>query len=101
MKINIDNTICEIKTTTKFDKQLRKIAKQNKNIEELIIVISKLANFEILEAKYRNHYLINDKTYKDCLECHINPDWLLIYKYEKNNLVLILFATGSHSDLFK
>ena len=74
MKINIDNTICEIKTTTKFDKQLRKIAKQNKNIEELIIVISKLANFEILEAKYRNHYLINDKTYKDCLECHINPD---------------------------
>jgi mRNA interferase YafQ len=39
--------------------------------------------------------------YRDCEECHITPDWLLIYKVHDNNLILLLFATGSHSDLFK
>lgn len=41
------------------------------------------------------------KMYRDCEECHITPDWLLIYKVHDNNLILLLFATGSHSDLFK
>jgi len=63
-------------------------------------IITKLANLEQLEPKYKNHKLIDDKTYKDCMECHIKPDWLLIYKYEDNELVLLLFATGSHSELF-
>ncbi len=58
-----------------------------------------LANKEPLEPKYKDHQLINDKTYKDCRECHITPDWLLIYKYEDENLVLVLFATGSHSEI--
>ena len=100
MKINISNTICEVKTTSSFNKQLKKIFKQNKNLDELIEVIAKLANLESLDSKYRNHNLINDKTYKDCCECHIRSDWLLIYKYVDNKLVLVLFATGSYSELF-
>ena len=63
-------------------------------------IITKLANLEELEPKYRNHHLINDKIYKDCNECHLKPDWLLVYKYIDDKLVLLLFATGTHSDLF-
>ena len=59
-----------------------------------------LANGDELEPKYRNHKLSNDKKYKDCFECHIEPDWLLVYKIENNTLVLLLYAIGSHSDLF-
>ena len=54
-----------------------------------------------LEIKNKNHNLINDKHYKDCKECHIEPDWLLIYKIKDNELILLLMATGSHSDLFE
>ena len=61
----------------------------------------KLANLEDLDPKYKNHWLINNKTYRDCMECHIKPDWLLVYKYINDNLVLLLIDTGSHSDLFK
>ena len=99
--INFDlNTKCKIDFTSNFKKQLKKMIKQNKDINELLEVITKLANLESLDSKYRNHNLINDKTYKDCSECHIKPDWLLIYKYVDNELVLVLFATGSHSELF-
>ncbi len=63
-------------------------------------VIKKLANGTELEEKYKNHKLINDRTYKDCNECHIEPDWLLIYKVKNDKLILLLFATGSHSELF-
>ena len=99
--INFDlNTKCKIEFTNNFKRQLKKIIKQNKDIQELLIVITKLANLEELEPKYRNHNLINDKTYKDCCECHIKPNWLLIYKYIEDKLVIVLFATGSHSELF-
>ena len=100
MKINIENSIYEVKSTSRFNKELKKIVKQNKDIDKLIEVVELLANGLELDAKYRNHKLINDKIFKDCCECHISPDWLLIYKYSDNELVLLLFATGSHSDLF-
>lgn len=100
MKIDINNTKCEIKITSKFKSQFKKIARQRKNFDELKYVITKLANLEKLDKKYQNHQLINDKMYKNCYECHIRPDWLLIYKYENDNLLLVLFATGSHSELF-
>lgn len=99
--INFDlNTKCKIDFTSNFKKQIKKMIKQNKDISELLEVITKLANLESLDVKYRNHNLINDKTYKDCSECHISPDWLLIYKYVDDKLVLVLFSTGSHSELF-
>lgn len=99
--INFDlNTKYKIDFTSNFKNQMKKIIKQNKDINELLEVITKLANLEILDPKYRNHNLINDKTYKDCSECHIKPDWLLIYKYVDDKLILVLFATGSYSELF-
>lgn len=74
--------------------------KQGKNIEELENIVQKLANKEELEPKYRNHKLIDDKYYKNCNECHIRPDWLLIYQYNEEELLLLLMNTGSHSGLF-
>lgn len=100
MKINIEETIYEVKTTSRFNKNLKRIIKQNKDIEKLIKVVERLADNQILDSKYKNHKLINDKNFKDCNECHIEPDWLLIYKIENNKLILLLLATGSHSDLF-
>lgn len=87
--------------STKFKKALKKLIKQGKVINELFDIIDKLANDEKLNMKYKNHSLVNDKYYKDCNECHINPDWLLIYRYNKDKLLLLLIDTGSHSELFK
>ena len=87
--------------STKFKKALKKLIKQGKDINELFDIIDKLANDEKLNMKYKNHSLVNDKYYKDCNECHINPDWLLIYQYNKDKLLLLLIDTGSHSELFK
>ena len=100
MNFGIENTKYELKGLTKFKKQLKKIVKQGKNINKLIDVLRVLANGEILDSKYKDHALINDKYYKDWRECHIEPDWLLVYHYNNNELILILVSTGSHSDLF-
>lgn len=87
--------------TSIFSKQYKKILKQDKDIEKLDKVIEILANGKELDYKYRNHKLINNRKYKECYECHIEPDWLLIYKYYHDKLILLLFSTGSHSELFK
>ncbi len=98
--INFDlNTKCKIDYTTNFKNQMKKIVKQGKDTKLLLDIITKLANHETLDLKYKNHNLINDKSYRDCMECHIKPDWLLVYKYINDNLVLVLIATGSHSEL--
>ena len=94
------NTKCDIDFTKNFKKQLKKVIKQGKDVDALLDVVKKLANKEELDIKHKNHHLINDKTYRNCMECHIKPDWLLIYKYIDNNLVLLLLSTGSHSELF-
>ena len=101
MKNEFKNTVYEVKMTSNFKKQLKKISKQKKNLNELKTVIYRLANAETLDFKYRNHDLNDNKIYKNCKECHIEPDWLLIYKLENKELILLLLATGSHSDLFK
>ena len=100
MKFRFDNAKYDIEITTRFKSDYKKIRKQKKDINKLIEVLEVLANGEELDGKYRNHKLINDKTFKDCQECHITSDWLLVYKIQNNELVLLLFATGSHSDLF-
>jgi len=97
---SIINTKYEIKSTNKFNRQLKKLSRQNKNLNLISEVITKLANKEELEKKYKDHQLINNRIYKNCRECRITPDWLLVYKYDENTLVLLLFATGSHSELF-
>ena len=98
--INIENSILEVDTTTKFNKQIKKISKQGKDVEKIIKVVEKLANNKKLERKYKDHQLLDDKIYKGCRECHIEPDWLLIYKIQEDKLILLLFVTGSHSELF-
>lgn len=90
----------KIKYTNCFKQNYKKIRKQGKDVEKLKYVINKLANGLDLEEKYKNHLLTDSKDYKKCFECHIEPDWLLIYQYIDNELVLLLVATGSHSELF-
>lgn len=97
---DLTNTKYKVKYTSRFKKEFKKILKQGKDENKLLELLNLLANDIELEQKYRNHKLINDKTFKDCFECHIEPDWLLIYKFHNDELVLLLFATGSHSDLF-
>lgn len=89
-----------VRYSSDFKKCYKKVKKQGKDLRKLKYVVAKLANKEELDAKYKNHNLTNSKSYKNCGECHIEPDWLLVYKYQNNELVLLLIATGSHSDLF-
>lgn len=77
---------------------MKQLAKQGKNLDKLYEVIQKLMGKIPLEAKYKDHDLKGD--YEGCRECHIEPDWLLIYEYFDDVLVLSLTRTGSHSDLF-
>ena len=98
MMINTE-TKYEIKITKKFKANYKKIKKQNKDTNKLIYIITKLANKEQLEIKYQDHALNNSKKYKDCHDCHIEPDWILIYKYLDNELILLLVATGSHNEI--
>ena len=86
--------------SNKFKKSAKKIIKQGKDLNKLLDVIDKLAYKEILDLKYKNHKLINDRSYKNCFECHIESDWLLIYQYNEDNLLLLLINSGTHSELF-
>ena len=89
----------EIKFSGQFKKDLKLAKKQGKNLDKLFDVVERLANGETLETKYRDHDLSGD--YKGCRECHIDPDWLLIYEIFDDVLVLLLNRVGSHSELFK
>lgn len=97
---NLKNTKYRVQYTSRFKKEFKKILKQEKDEKLFLEVLNILANGKELDEKYKNHKLINNKTFKECYECHIQPDWLLVYKIQDKKLVLLLFATGSHSDLF-
>lgn len=88
----------EVRFTTRFKKDVKLAQKQGKNLNKLYEIVEKLANCEKLEDKYRDHDLTG--SYEGCRECHIEPDWLLIYERFDNVLVLVLNRTGSHSELF-
>lgn len=87
----------KIKITRTFKKAYKTIKKRNYDLSLLNYVINKLANGEKLEEKYHDHQLKGN--FKDFRECHIKPDWLLIYLIEDNILTLTLVTTGSHSDI--
>lgn len=87
-----------VKPTAKFQRDLKRVQKRGYDISLLTDVIKKLANGEQLPAKNRDHSLSGD--YADCRECHITPDWLLVYEIDKGELILYLTRTGTHSDLF-
>ena len=80
-------------------KDLKRMRKRGKNISELTTVLEILSTGQKLPEHYRDHQLSGNKA--DFRECHIEPDWLLIYKIESKLLELFLLRTGSHSDLYK
>jgi len=79
-----------------FKKDFSLVTKRKKKIEKLAVIINELQYGKMLPPKNRNHKLKGN--YVNCWECHIEPDWLLIYKVTETELILI--RTGSHSDLF-
>ena len=83
---------------TSFKRDYKRIVKRGYDVSLLEKVIEILANEEKLPEKYKDHSLSGD--YKEFRECHILPDWLLIYKIENDHLILSLSRTGSHSDIF-
>ena len=89
----------KIKFTSRFKKDLKKAKKQGKDIEKLFDIIERIAKDETLNERYRDHSLAGN--YKGTRECHIDPDFLLIYEKIEEVLVFSLVRTGSHSDLFK
>jgi len=88
----------EITYTKRFKKDLEIAKKRGKDLSKLFTIVEKLANGEELEVKYRDHTLSGD--YDGYRECHIEPDWLLVYAIYDDCLVLALARTGTHSDLF-
>lgn len=87
----------EIVLSNQFKKDLKLIAKRGYNLDLLNDVVDKIASLEPLDERYRDHALTGN--YIGFRECHIKPDWLLIYRINNNELYLFLSRTGSHSDL--
>lgn len=88
----------EIKNTTQFKKDYKPAKRRGLDINLLKGIITKLANGEVLAPKHKDHPLSAD--WVGHRECHIQPDWLLVYRYDNDVLVLTLSRTGTHSDLF-
>ena len=78
--------------SNQFKKDLKLAKKRGLNLELLSVVVN------TLDIKYRDHNLTGN--YRDFRECHIEPDWLLVYRTDNDQLELFLFRTGTHSDLF-
>ena len=74
--------------------------KRGYDISKFVEVITLLVEGASLPEKYHDHPLRNSKDYKNCRELHIEPDWLLVYKYSNDNVILYMIRTGTHSDLF-
>lgn len=86
--------------TGQFRRDYKLAVRRGCDPEQLRQVITMLVNELPLPKKYRDHALTNSRGCKDMRECHIQPDWLLIYKVYRDTLILKLIRTGSHSDLF-
>lgn len=89
----------EVVLSNRFKKDLKLAKKRGCNIERLQEAVDALAREQKLDDKYRDHELSGG--YRGFRECHIEPDWLLIYRIDQNTIELFLFRTGTHSDLFR
>jgi len=95
---NLEETVYKIQITNRFKKSLNLSYRRNLDLGLLKEVIHTLAKNEKLDAKYRTHTLSG---YGSVVwECHVKPDWLLLWQQIDDDLILILLDTGSHSDLF-
>ena len=88
----------QVKFTNKFKKSYKLMKKRGYDMKLLESIIDTLRQRKKLEAKHRNHALTGD--FRGYHECHIKPDWLLVYLIENDILTLTMINTGSHSDLF-
>jgi len=86
-----------IRRTSQFKKDVKRMEKRGKDFTGFKEAVKLLADGQIIDVKYRDHPLVGQ--YAGTRECHIEPDWLLIYESAEDEIVLI--RTGSHSDLFK
>lgn len=84
--------------SSRFKKDLKTAIKRNYNLDLLSEIVDILSNGKPLPEKNKDHALYGE--YDGCRECHITPDWLLIYEITEDTLILYLTRTGSHSDLF-
>ena len=89
----------EIKRSSRFKRDYKRIKKRGYDLNLLESVIKLLAKGEVLPAEYKDHALIGDL--KGFRECHILPDWLLVYRVNESILILTLTRTGTHSDLLE
>ncbi len=86
-----------VSQTTQFARDVKRMRKRGKDLEKLKSLVTTIAKRETLDPKHRDHPLIG--LWKNCRNCHIEPDWILIYSTDPNSLHLE--RTGSHSDLFR
>jgi len=86
-----------IRRTSQFKRDVKRMQRQGKDLEKLKAVLENLVKGEELAPRYRDHVLVGQ--YRGTRECHLEPDWLLIYELAESEIVLI--RTGSHSDLFR
>ncbi len=87
----------ELRATTQFKRDLRRTRKRGKDIEKLMRIVDKLLAGEPIDQQNRLHRLSGE--WSPCRECHIEPDWLLIWDEAEDSVTLI--RTGTHSDLFE
>lgn len=88
----------KVEYSTRFKRDYKRMMKRGCREEDFRNVLSYLIKQENLPPKYRDHELTGN--YKGFRECHINPDWLLVYEVREDELILVLVRTGTHSDLF-
>ena len=88
----------KFRTTGQFEKDYKRMQKRGKDVEKLHAVMQLLINEDALHSHHRDHPLMGN--FKDRRECHIEPDWLLIYKLSKKEKTITFERTGSHSDIF-
>lgn len=86
-------------TTKQFEKDFKRMIKRGKDMEKIKTVMRRLANEEILDIRHRDHKLTGD--FEGFRECHIEPDWLLVYRINKRDNNIIFLRTGSHADIFE
>lgn len=88
----------EIVPSNQFKKDLKLAKKRGYRMERLRDVVMMLASEQKLDERYRDNGLTGN--YSGFRECHVEPDWLLVYRINQDALALFLFRTGTHSDLF-
>jgi mRNA interferase YafQ len=96
LKTSESDAMRTIRRDTQFKRDVKRMIRRNKDMNKLKDTILRIANAEKLRPKHKDHALKG--TLKDCRECHIETNWLLIYRIEGSELCLV--RTGTHSDLF-